>query len=61
MIWLDGVEITANLDHAVPGSVGFEVVRIWILDRISREKRAQVGDLGPATVIIKAYHFIGDT
>src|SRR5260370_38810166 len=29
-------------------------------DRMSHQKRAEVGDLGPTAVIVKAYHFIGD-
>ena len=40
VVWFDGVEITADCYHAVPGSIGFKIVRLWVSDRKSHLKRA---------------------
>ena len=47
MIWLDGEQITADRDHAVPGSVGFKIVRIGVSDRMIHEEPAKVGHQTP--------------
>ena len=44
MVWLDCVEIIADRDHAVPGSVGFKIVGVFMRGRMGLDKRAQVGD-----------------
>ena len=44
VVGLDGVERARGFDHAVPGAVRLEVVRLRIRDRVGLLERAQVGD-----------------
>src|SRR5204862_112647 len=58
VVWFDGVEITADCYHTVPGSIGFKIVRLGISDRKSHLKRAQVSDYVEGAVWIDADHAV---
>jgi hypothetical protein len=61
MIGLDGVEVTAHSDHAVPGAVGLEVSRDRIrrvCHRVRLLIRTQIGDHRPTAVGIYPYDLV---
>src|SRR6266542_1689826 len=58
VVWSKGVEITADGYHAVPGFIGFKIVRLGIGDRKSHHERAQVSNQFRGAVCINTEHAI---
>jgi len=50
VIGLDGVEQTANGNHAVPRSVGLEITRVRIQDGMGLLEMAEIGDFLPRAI-----------
>src|SRR5207302_5835962 len=46
-VWVEGEEITADFDHAVPSSFGTKILRIGMRHWVGHHPCAQVGDQGP--------------
>src|SRR4029077_7708985 len=58
VVWFNSVEITADRYHAVPGPIGFKIVRVGMGDRKSHHKRAQVSNQFRGAVCVYAEHAI---
>ena len=54
VVRLDGIEDPVDRDHGVPRPVGFEVVLLWIRNRIGLDELAQVRDLCDRSVRVHA-------
>jgi len=50
VIGLDGVEVAPNRNHAVPGAVRLEIVRLPIGDGMRHLERTEIGDHGDMAV-----------
>src|SRR5262249_42723863 len=64
VVRLDGIQIPADGDHAVPGSVRLEVARDrigWMGDRVRLLEGAQVRDHCPAAVGVYPDNPVGNT
>ena len=50
VVRLNSVKNPVRVNHAVPGTVGFKIVGLWIRRRMFFLKGAEIRDLGPAPV-----------
>ena len=52
MVRFENVEVAADLDHAVPGAVRLEIVRLGIRHRVTLQERAQICDQRPRSAAV---------
>src|SRR5947207_15979214 len=61
MIGFYGVQVIVDGDHAVPGSVVLEVIRLRVRDRVGPLIGTEVVDHRPTSVAVNANDAVGNT